>query len=81
MIQNRRNTPLSVSGIPEKTINKRRYEMSRVRTAWQLQQNNQPYDDKRPIEPRLNDPYNLWDNDDSDEPLAIDINEYADKED
>lgn len=55
--------------------------MSRVKTAWQLQQNNKPYDDKRPTEPRYNDPYNLWDNDDSDEPLAIDINDYADKED
>lgn len=57
--------------------------MSRVKTAWQLQQDNLniPYDDKRPSEPRINDPYNLWDNDDSDEPLIIDINDYADKED
>lgn len=78
---------ISVSGIPEKTITKRRYKMSRMKTEWQaLQENlNAPYDDKRPTEPRINDrindPYNLWDNDDSDEPLAIDINDYADKED
>lgn len=53
--------------------------MSRVKTAWQALLD-QPYDDKRPTEPRINDPYNLWDNDDN-EPQTIDINDYADKED
>jgi len=58
--------------------------MGKVKSAWfalqamQSEQDlDQPYDDKRPTEPRLNDPYNLWDNDDTDEPLVIDINDTA----
>jgi hypothetical protein len=53
--------------------------MGKVKTAWQEQQETM-HDDKRPTEPRINDPYNLWDTDDHDTP-AIDINNWADTHD
>jgi hypothetical protein len=53
--------------------------MGKVKTAWQEQQETMR-DDKRPTEPRINDPYNLWDNDDTND-QAIDINTYADMDD
>lgn len=53
--------------------------MGKVKTAWQEQQETM-HDDKRPTEPRINDPYNLWDTDDHDT-SAIDINNWADTHD
>jgi hypothetical protein len=65
--------------------------MGKVKTAWQAEQeakhvrkyrevsrfNRATSPTHAPTTATFNDPYNLWDNDDNNNPQAIDINDWA----